>query len=64
MGRSALSKLADANELSREASKLNKKDPQSARELNDLARLKRRSAIKQMKRRPKARKSTLGLGVR
>lgn len=63
MGRSALSKLEDANLLSREATKLKKKDPVSARELDDLARSKRKSAIKQMKRRPKARKATLGLGV-
>lgn len=63
MGRSALSKLADANELSREAGKLAKKDPQSSRELNDLARAKRKSAIKQMKRRPRRKLSTLGLKV-
>jgi len=63
MGRSALSKLGDANVLSKEAAKLRVKDPESSRELDDLARSKRKSAIKQMKRRPKARKRSLGLGV-
>lgn len=63
MGRSALSKLTDANELSREATKLKKKDPVSSRELEDLARSKRKSAIKQMKRRPKIRRAREVLGV-
>lgn len=53
MGRSALSKLADASDLNKEAAKIKKRDPESARALDDLARLKRKSAIKQMKRRPK-----------
>lgn len=63
MGRSALSKLGDADELSRQATKIKKKDPESARELDSLARLKRKSAIRQMKRRPKKRRVSLGIGV-
>jgi len=63
MGRSALSKLADANEFSKEASKLRKRDPVSARELEDVARAKRKSAIRQMKRRPKKQKTRLVMGV-
>lgn len=63
MGRSALSKLADADELSKRATGLRKRDPESARELDNLARSKRKSAIKQLKRRPKKRTTTLGLGV-
>lgn len=59
MGRSALSKLADASDLNKEAQKIKKRDPESARELDDLARRKRKSAIKQMKRRPKRAAGTL-----
>ena len=62
MGRSALSKLADASDLNKEAQKIRKRDPESARALDDLARGKRKSAIKQMKRRPKKTKSPMVLG--
>lgn len=61
MGRSALSKLGDADELSKRATALRKKDPENARALDDLARAKRKSAIKQLKRRPKKRAAALGL---
>lgn len=64
MGRSAMSKLDEADELTRKASKLRKKDSESARELDDLARSKRKSAIKQLKRRPKSSRSRLALGVK
>lgn len=63
MGRSATSKLAEANDLSREAGKLKRKDPESARLLEELAHSKRKSAIKQLKRRPKRRATQLGLKV-
>lgn len=56
MGKSALSKLAEADDLNKTATKIRKRDGESARELDDLARRKRKSAIKQMKRRPKSKK--------
>ena len=56
MGRSAMSKLSEASELNKEAGKIRKRDPESARSLDDLARIKRKSAIKQMKRRPRRNK--------
>lgn len=55
MGRSAMSKLAEADDLDSRAGKIAKRDADSARELRDLARVKRKSAIKQMKRRPKTK---------
>lgn len=55
MGRSAQSKLIEADDLNKTANKIRKKDPESARQLDDLARGKRKSAIKQMKRRPKTK---------
>ncbi|KKL76937.1 hypothetical protein LCGC14_2039910 [marine sediment metagenome] len=57
MGRSAESKLDRADFLNEKASKLRKKDPDSARELDALARASRKSAIKQLKRRPKRKGS-------
>lgn len=57
MARDALGKLQEASVLDKEAAKLKAKDPVSASELQNLARLKRKSAIKQMRRRPKRRKS-------
>lgn len=60
MGRSALSKLSEASDLNKEANKIRKRDPESARSLDDLARNKRKSAIKQMKHRPGRPKSTAG----
>lgn len=56
MGRSAMSKLQEADTLTQQAGRLIKSDPESSRELKELARAKRRSAIKQMKRRPKPNK--------
>lgn len=53
MGKSAEDKLEKADRLNATASKIRKKDPQSARELDDLARVQRKSAIRQLKRRPK-----------
>jgi len=53
MGKTATSKLAEADSLDATASRIVKKDAESARELRELARAKRKSAIKQMRRRPK-----------
>lgn len=53
MGKNAQSKLAEADSLDSTATKIAKRDPESSRELKELARAKRKSAIKQMKRRPK-----------
>jgi len=55
MSRTALGKLSEADELNKTATKIRKRDPESARDLDSLARAKRRSAIKQLKRRPKRR---------
>ena len=55
MGKSAESKLERADYLDRTASKIKQKDPENARILCELARSTRKSAIKQMKRRPKRR---------
>lgn len=62
MSRSAMGKLAEADELNKTAQKIRKRDSESARQLDDLARSKRKSAIKQMKRRPKKGKSSVVLG--
>ncbi len=59
MGRTAVSKLDRANFLDKEAQKLTKKDPESKRELQDLARQERTRAIKQLKTRPKRKKKTI-----
>jgi len=53
MGKTAMSKLADASLLDKEADKLRKRDPESAAALVDMAHKKRSAAIKQMRRRPK-----------
>lgn len=53
MSRTAMGKLTEADELNKTATKIRKRDPESARALDDLARGKRKSAIRQMKRRPK-----------
>lgn len=53
MGKTAMSKLAEADELNKNAVRIRKRDPESARELDGLARKKRKSAIKQMNRHPK-----------
>lgn len=57
MGKSADSKLEHADRLNKTASSIRKKDPESARELDDLARVQRKAAIKQLKRRPKRKKT-------
>ena len=59
MGRTATSKLERANYLDKEATKLSKRDPESADMLKTLARIERRKAIKQMKRRPRKRATQL-----
>lgn len=53
MGKSALSKLENADDLSKTASRIRKKDPDNARKLDDLAKSVRSSAIRQLRRRPK-----------
>ncbi len=55
MGSSVENRLDKADRLDARAAKLQKKDPDSARELKSLARAARKSAIKQMKRRPPKR---------
>jgi len=55
MGKSAESKLERADFLNKTATKIRKKDPENARSLDDLARTTRKSAIKQLRRRPKRR---------
>lgn len=58
MGKSAESKLERADYLDKTAGRLLKRDPESARSLHDLARSSRKSAIRQLKRRPKKRKTS------
>jgi len=53
MSRTAMGKLSEADDLNKTAQRIRKRDPESARQLDDLARTKRRSAIKQLRRRPK-----------
>ena len=53
MGKTAQSKLEEADDLNKTATRIRKKDAESARALDNLARSKRKSAIKQMRRRPK-----------
>ena len=55
MGKSAMSKFLEADELDKQAQKIVKRDPESCRQIKELARKKRRSAIRQMNRRPKKR---------
>ena len=57
MARDALGKLQEASTLNKEADKLRKRDPGYALALDNLATTKRRSAIKQMRRRPGRKKS-------
>lgn len=56
MARDAMGKLREADELNKTATKIRKRDPASADELDRLARNKRKSAIKQMNRKPGARR--------
>lgn len=58
MSRSAMGKLSEADELNRTAIRIRKRDPESARQLDDLARARRKGAIKQMKRHPKRRRAS------
>ena len=58
MGRTAESKLERADFLNATATKIRKKDAESARELDALARIQRRAAIRQLKTRPKKRKAS------
>lgn len=55
MGRSAMSKLGDARELDKEATRMKKGDPEAAERLSGLARKKRRAAIRQLNRAPRRR---------
>lgn len=57
MGRTAGSKLDEADKLHAHALRIRKHDAESADQLEAAARRKRRSAIKQMTRRPKPRKA-------
>ncbi|KKL79979.1 hypothetical protein LCGC14_2009360 [marine sediment metagenome] len=56
MGNSAEDKLEKADRLNARATKIRKRDPESARDLDSLARSNRRTAIKQMRRKPPSRK--------
>lgn len=58
MARDALGKLQEASTLNKEADKLRKRDPGSALALDSLAQAKRRSAIKQMRRRPNRKRAS------
>lgn len=58
MGRTAESKLERADFLNKTATKIRKKDAESARALDDLARVQRKAAIKQLKTKPKKKKTT------
>ena len=58
MGRTARSKLDEARQLDKDADTLKKRDPEAASLMDGLARAKRRSAIRQMKRRPKRKASS------
>lgn len=56
MARDAMGKLMEASTLNKEADKLRKRDPAAAVSLDGLASRKRRSAIRQMSRRPKRKR--------
>jgi len=60
MSKTAMGKLSEADELNTYAAKIRKRDPESARALDDLARGKRKSAVKQMRRRPKRARTGAG----
>lgn len=63
MGKTAMSKFAEAKELDKQADGLRKRDPESAIAMDALAHGKRKSAIKQLKRRPGKRGSRKGREV-
>jgi len=52
-GRTALDKLKQASELDKLADGLKKRDPSTSSAIQDEANKKRKSAVKQMKKRPK-----------
>lgn len=58
MARDAMGKLSEADELDKIATKITKRDPVSARKMQNLARTKRGQAIRQMQRRPKKSTTT------
>ncbi|MCK4819695.1 hypothetical protein KA005_28270 [bacterium] len=58
MARDAMGKLSEADELNKTAARIRKRDPVNARKLDNLAGRKRNSAIRQMSRSPKRRKSS------
>jgi len=60
MARDAMGKLAEADQLNKTATKIKKRDPVNALKLDSLASKKRASAIRQMTRRPKRRRSRIG----
>ena len=55
MARTALGRLDEADQLDKTANRIAKRDPESSRELHELARRKRKVAIKAMKPRRKSR---------
>ncbi len=57
MGATAEARLDKADRLNAKATKIRKRDPDSARELDAIARSMRKGAIKQMKRKPPKRNS-------
>jgi len=60
MGKTAMSKLAEADEFNKIALRIRKRDTESSMALDNLARVKRRSAIKQLKRHPKRKGRKIG----
>lgn len=52
MGRTAMSKFREAKELDKQADGLRKRDAESAIAIDALAHAKRKSAIRQMRRKP------------
>lgn len=63
MGRSADSKFAEADDLDKRATNIQKRDPESSRQMHDLARAKRKSAIRQLRRRPGRNSRSKGSAV-
>jgi len=57
VARDALGKLAEAKQLDALADGLRKRDPAAAAQLDNAAKAKRRSGIKQLRRRPKKKGS-------
>ncbi len=57
MARDAVGKLREADQLHTHAVKIRKADPASADELESAARAKRKSAIKQLRTKPKRKRT-------